>query len=499
MQSIHWTRRNFLKTLGTNAAVAGLLPMAYGAKPKASKRLPNIVIIYTDDQGYADVGCYGAKGFSTPNLDKMAGDGVRFTDFHVAQPVCSASRAALLTGCYSNRVGILGALGPKSRHGINENEMTLAEVVKQKDYRTAIFGKWHLGHHPRFLPMRHGFDEFFGYPYSHDMWPFHPENPKAWTDLPLMEGDQILEFNRDPSQLTTLYTERAVKFIEKNKDNPFFLYVPHNMPHVPLAVSDKYKGKTERGLYGDVISEIDWSVGQILSTLDKLGLGDNTLAVYASDNGPWLRYGDHGGSAKPLREGKGTTWDGGHRVPCIMRWKGKIPAGTVCKEPAMTIDILPTVAKLIDAKLPEHKIDGLDIWPLMAGQKGAKSPHEALYFYNGRQLQALRSGKWKLHFPHAYRTLDGKPGGTDGIPVRDTRKRTELALYDIVKDIGETTDVSAGHPEVVERLKKLGEVARADLGHGKKIQGSGVRRPGVVPKEKFDEFYQNVWPKKKPQ
>ncbi len=446
----------------------------------AADRPPNVVIVFTDDQGYADVGVFGARGFTTPNLDRMAAEGVRFTDFYVAQAVCSASRAGLLTGCYPNRVGILGALNPRAKIGISDREMTLAQLVKQRDYATAIFGKWHLGHHPQFLPARHGFDEYFGLPYSNDMWPRHPTN-KDFPPLPLIEQDKVVATMPDQTQLTTWYTERAVRFIDKNRDRPFFLYVAHNMPHVPLHVSDKFKGKSEQGLYGDVIMEIDWSVGQILGALKRNGIDEQTLVLFTSDNGPWLSYGNHAGSAGVLREGKGTSWDGGQREPFIARWPGKIPAGSVCREPAMTIDILPTLAKLIDAPLPRNKIDGLDIWPLLSGQPGAKSPHEAYYFYWGRELQGIRSGRWKLHFPHEYRTLGGKPGGRDGKPAPYQNARTGLVLYDLDTDPGETVNVAGDHPDVVKRLEALAEQARDDLGDSAmKRKGKGVREPGSL-------------------
>lgn len=448
------TRRKFLKTLGLGLTAAAIPGLSCGKK---SSRLPNIVIIFIDDQGYADVGVFGAKGTKTPNIDRMAAEGVLFTDFYAAQAVCSASRAALLTGCYPNRIGIQGALNHRADYGINDNEMTIAELVKQKGYATGIFGKWHLGHHPQFLPTRHGFDEYFGLPYSNDMWPFHPENPGGYPDLPLFDQEEIVEYNPDMNQLTTRYTERAVRFIEKNKDRPFFLYVPHTMAHVPLGVSDKFKGKSEQGMYGDVTMEIDWSVGQILETIKKNGLDENTLVIYTSDNGPWISYGDHAGSAGPLREAKGTTWEGGQREPTVMRWPGKIPAGTVCHEPAMTIDLFPTIAGLIGAKLPDHKIDGLDIWPLIVGEKGAKSPHDALYFYWGNDLQAIRSGDWKLHFPHKYRTLNGRPGGHGGIPVKYEIAETDTALYNLRQDIGEKNNVAAEHPDIVKRLTAMAE------------------------------------------
>jgi arylsulfatase A len=440
---------------------------------------PNFVLVYADDLGYGDLGCYGAKKIRTPNLDRMAREGVRFTDFYVAQAVCSASRAALLTGCYPNRVGILGALGPMARHGISDKEQTIAEVLKPKGYATAIFGKWHLGHHPPFLPTRHGFDVYFGLPYSNDMLP-RPSNPK-YPALPLIDGDKTIATNPDQDQLTTQYTEHAVRFIADNKDRPFFLYVPHTMPHVPLHVSDKFRGKSEQGLYGDVIEEVDWSVGQILAALKEHGVAERTLVIFASDNGPWLSYGNHGGSAGPLREGKATSWEGGVREPCLMRWPGRIPAGHVCHEPAMTIDILPTLAQLAGAALPKLPIDGKDIWPLIAAKPGARSPQEAYYFYWDRELQAVRSGPWKLHFPHAYRTLGDRPGGRDGKPAEYKQARTGLALFDLEKDPGETTDLADRHPDVVERLKKLADKAREDLGDSAtKQQGKGVRPAGQL-------------------
>jgi arylsulfatase A-like enzyme len=450
---------------------------------RAADRPPNVVIVYIDDMGYADPGPFGATAYKTPNLDRLAAEGRKFTDFYVAQAVCSASRAALLTGCYPNRVGIQGALGPKSTHGIHADETLISEICKQKNYATAIFGKWHLGHLPEFLPTRHGFDEYFGLPYSNDMWPFHPESPKAWAPLPLIEGDKavIPEVTpREQEQLTTWYTERAVRFIEQNNSRPFFLYVPHAMVHVPLFVSDKFKGKSGAGLFGDVMMEVDWSVGQILDALKRAGVDDNTLLVFTSDNGPWLSYGDHAGSAKPLREGKGSAWDGGVRVSCLMRWPGKIPAGSICKQPAMTIDLLPTIAKLIGAKLPDRKIDGLDISALLTDDH-APSPHDALYFYWGQGLDALRSGKWSLHFPHEYRTLAGRPGGTGGIPAKYQSARTELALFDLEADIGQTTNLASQHPEVVGRLTALADRMRADLGDAHmKIKPTGARDPGRV-------------------
>jgi len=452
---------------------------------------PNFVIIFTDDQGYGDVGCFGAEGYKTPNLDQMAAEGRKFTNFYVSQAVCSASRVALLTGCYNVRVGIGGALNHRSTIGINAEEMTLGELVKQKGYATAAYGKWHLGYQQKFLPMQHGFDDYFGLPYSNDMWPYHPayinmsdedKKKKGFPDLPLISGNKVVNAAvtpEDQTHLTTWYTEHAVKFIEDHKDEPFLVYLAHSMPHVPLYVSDKFKGDSEQGTYGDVIQEIDWSVGQVLDTLKKNGLDENTLVIFTSDNGPWLSYGNHAGSAGPFREGKGTTWEGGVREPCIMRWPGRIPAGTVCDELAATIDIFPTIADLADVPLPDRKIDGLDIRPLMF-EEDAKTPHDAYYFYWGRELQAIRSGNWKLHFPHGYRSLTGEPG-MDGVPNGYTQGRTGLALYNLKNDPGESTDVKDQHPDIVKKLQKLAEEARKELGDSAtKQQGAGVREPGRI-------------------
>jgi len=465
--------------------VFALLPtLALSALAQAKQRPPNVVIIFTDDQGYADVGVFGAKGYTTPNLDRMAREGRRFTDFHVAQAVCSASRAALLTGCYANRIGMHGALGPGSKTGIAGGELTIAEMLKAQGYATAIFGKWHLGDRPQFLPTKHGFDEYFGIPYSGDMWPFHPAaKPGAYPPLPLFEGDQPIKVGltpEDQEQLTTQYAEHAVSFIARNKERPFFLYVTPNQPHVPLFVSAKFKGKSGAGLYGDAIMEIDWAVGEILGALKKNGVDENTLVIFSTDNGPWLSYGNHAGSVGPLREGKGTAFDGGQRVPFIARWPGKIPADSVCPEPAMTIDLLPTLAKLTGGKLPEHKIDGLDIWPLLAGDSSAKNPHEAYYFYYGvNELQAVRSGDWKLFFPHKARSMQGQEPGKDGIPGKYKALPVGLELYNLSDDLGETRNVAAENPEVVQRLQVLAEKARENLGDSlTKRVGTGTREPG---------------------
>lgn len=456
---------------------------------EAADRPPNVVIIFADDLGYADIGSFGAKGYATPNLDRLAREGRRFTNFHVAQAVCSASRAALLTGCYPNRIGIHGALGPKANHGIADEEVTIAELLKSKGYATGMAGKWHLGHHPRFLPIHHGFDEYLGLPYSNDMWPRHPETkPGSYPPLPMIEGDSILDPEvtaEDQTQLTTRYTERVVDFIGRNKDRPFFFYLAHSMPHVPLFVSDKFRGKSERGLFGDVIMEIDWSVGEVMKALEQHGLERDTLVLFTSDNGPWLSYGDHAGSAGHLREGKGTSWEGGVRVPCVMRWPGKIPAGTTSDAMLMTIDVLPTLAALVGAELPAHKLDGLDVWPLIVGAPDARNPHDAYWiYYNQGDLQAVVSGdgRWKLQLPHTYRTLAGRPGGRDGVPTKyEQRKLTQPELYDLASDPGETRDVLADHPEEARRLLASADQARRELGdNSRNLKGDGVRPAGQL-------------------
>jgi len=455
-----------------------------------AESVPNIVIIFMDDMGYADIGPFGGHKMLTPNLNRMADEGRRFTDFYVSQAVCSASRTSLLTGCYNVRVGMQGALGPASKEGIHADEVTLGELCQQQDYATACFGKWHLGSHPQFLPLQNGFDEYFGLPYSNDMWPFHPEvmhlpmeeRLKRWPHLPLIDGNAIVNEQMTPNDqklLTSQYTEHAVSFIDRHAERPFFLYLAHSMVHVPLFVSDKFEGKSGKGLFSDVIMEVDWSVGQVLEALKRNKVDQNTLVIFTSDNGPWLSYGDHAGSADPLREGKGTMFDGGCRVPFLARWPGKIPANSSCSEPAMTIDILPTVAQLIKAELPKHLIDGKDIWPLLAGEEGAQSPQEAYYFYWGHNLHAVRSGQWKLHLPHDYRTLSGRPGGTGGIPTKYDAGRIELSLFDLKSDPGESMNVADQQHEVVARLQALAKSIQAELGEGQQ-RGTGQRAVGRI-------------------
>lgn len=445
---------------------------------------PNVVIIFTDDQGYQDVGVFGANDIATPHLDQMAQEGIMLTSFYAAQAVCSASRAALLTGSYPNRLGIHGAYMPNSKRGLNPAEVTLAEMLKDLDYSTAIYGKWHLGDHPDFMPLNQGFDEFFGIPYSNDMWPFHPQQGPIFDfgPLPLYENQNIIDTLTDQSSLTTEITQRSVEFISKHKENPFFLYIAHPQPHVPLFVSDKFRGKSERGLYGDVIMEIDWSVGQVLAALKDNDLDDNTIVIFTSDNGPWLSYGNHAGSAYPLREGKGTALEGGQREPCIIRYPGRLTPGRVIDVPMMAIDILPTLAELTGAQLPDKTIDGKSAWDLWTGASN-QSPQEAYYFYyHVNELHGIRYGKWKLYFPHKYRTLNERQGGKDGLPA-DYEYLTfdKIALYDLSEDISETKDVAAQHPEVVAKIKLLADKIRAELGDRLTDQvGTGTRPVGTV-------------------
>jgi len=455
-----------------------------------SQERTNFVLIFIDDQGYNDIGCFGAQGFETPNIDRIAAEGIKFTSFYVSQAVCSASRASLLTGCYANRVSILGALFPASKYALSHDEQTIAELLKDKGYATGIFGKWHLGHKVPHLPLQHGFDEYLGLPYSNDMWPVdydgtlhEPDHWKArrYPPLPLIDGNEVVETIdtlQDQDTLTTRYTERAVSFIERHRDEPFFLYVPHTMGHVPLGVSEKFRGSSEQGLYGDVMQEIDWSVGQILDTLDRLDLTDRTLVIYTSDNGPWLNYGNHAGSAFPLREGKGTMWEGGCRVPCVMRWPGHIPAGIETDKMASTIDILPTLVEIAGAAMPERPIDGVSILPLLLGEPDA-NPRDEFWFYYGRQLQAVRKGKWKLHLPHEYRSYRGVRPGTNGWPGPYEKGRTGYELYDMDDDPKELRNVADRHPDVVDQLKQMAERVRAELGDVG-VEGAGIRPAAKV-------------------
>ncbi|MBW8332289.1 MAG: sulfatase [Prolixibacteraceae bacterium] len=484
-----------MNTLFKQSLLAGLVtfPLAAICNEAPKTKNPNIILIFCDDLGYGDLSCYGASQYKTPNLDRMASQGVRFTSFVSAQAVCSASRAGILTGCYPNRVGISGALFPDSKIGLNPSEETIAEVLKKRNYKTAAIGKWHLGHLREFLPLQQGFDEYLGIPYSNDMWPvnydgtpFSAEKRDRKFDfppLPLIDGNEkVAEFNslNDQAEITTIYTERAVRFISDNRKNQFFLYLAHSMPHVPLAVSEKFKGKSEQGMYGDVIMEIDWSVGEIMKALEKNGLDKNTLVIFTSDNGPWLNFGNHAGSNGGLREGKGASFEGGQREPCIMKWPGHIQEGTICNKLASTIDILPTLAAITEAPLPEKRIDGVNILPLLLGDENANPRESFLYYYRKNSLEAVRKGNWKLVFAHPGRTYIGFKPGADGFPgATNENFAHEEGLYDLRRDAGERFDVKEFYPEVVADLKKLADEARQDLGdYIQKIEGKNRREPG---------------------
>lgn len=446
-----------------------------------AQKQPNIIVILMDDMGYGDIGTQGAIGYETPNLDKMGNEGMRFTRFYSVQAVSGASRAGLLTGCYPNRIGFSGAPGPDAVTGINENESTMAEVLKQKGYACAAYGKWHLGHHTKFLPTHNGFDEYYGIPYSNDMWPHHPTG--TYPDLPLYEGDKVIAYNPDQSQFTTNFTERAIQFIDKNKKRPFFIYLAHPMPHVPLFVSDKFKGKSKQGLYGDVMMEIDWSVGQILQKLRKEGLDENTLVVVTSDNGPWINYGNHAGSTGGLREGKGTSFEGGQRVPCLMQWKGTIPAGSVCNKLAVNIDRLPTFAHISGAAMPSHKTDGVNLFSLLQGDTKSTPRTSFLYYYRRNSLEAVSDGEFKLIFPHPTRTYEGFAPGNDGMPGRvdENKMLEEKILIDLRRDPGERYNVLSQYPEAAGRLEQMANEAREDLGDDlQKKEGKNRRAIGTL-------------------
>jgi arylsulfatase A len=439
-----YTRRSFLKVLG-----AGMVSLAVPSYVRSNQQnqqtsgKPNFVIIFTDDQGYQDVGCFGSPTIKTPNLDRMAAEGMRFTDFYSAASICSPSRAALLTGCYPPRVGITKVLFPNDNIGLNPKEITIADVLKERGYATACIGKWHLGHLPEFLPTSNGFDYYFGIPYSNDMDGVRGKNKsldRAWRqkdyspwNVPLMRGKYIIERPAEQTSLIERYTDEAVKFIQTNKDRPFFLYLPHTMPHIPLFVSDKFYVEDVKKAYKATIEQIDFSVGRIFGALKEAGVDKNTLVVFTSDNGPWLSMKHHGGCALPLRDGKFSTYEGGMREPCIMRWPAKIPVGKVCNVVCGTIDLLPTFAKLAGTEVPADRvIDGRDIWPLMEGKPDVDSPHGAYFYYNGNSLEAVRSGKWKLR-----------------------RAESNIELYDLEADIGEKTNLADKHPEIVISLSDI--------------------------------------------
>lgn len=432
--------------------------------------VPNYVLIFCDDLGYGDLGCYGSKKNRTPRIDQLAKEGMRFTSFYSSSPVCTPSRASLMTGCYPRRVGMHEdftghwVLIPRSRRGLHADEQTLPEVLKVKGYATACIGKWHLGDQPPHLPIAHGFDEYYGIPYSNDMASRRRGDPP----LPLVKQTKVIEAPANQATLTQRYTREAVRFIERNKSKPFFLYVPHTFPHLPLFASKNFHGKSANGRYGDSVEEIDWSTGQIMDALKKFNLDKNTLVIFTSDNGS---NGRNGGSNAPLSGAKGGTMEGGMRVPMIARWPGRMPAGGICNELSSTMDFLPTFVGLSGGKLSGKKIDGHDIMPLLAGAKGATSPYEAFYFYRRRQLQAVRWGDWKWHLPlkntfPAWTTPNNKGRGRPG------------KLVNLETDLAEKIDVAEGNPKVMAKMREL--VAHAEATLGNELRQGKEQRPAMT-------------------
>ena len=433
-----------------------ILPLLFASLLGAETKKPNFVIIFIDDMGYGDVGFNGATGPKTPNLDHMAEEGMIFSDFYVGCAVCSGSRTALLTGAHYQRLSMNAVLFPQSSQGLHPEEQTIADMLKGSGYKTACVGKWHLGHLPPCLPTYQGFESYYGVPYSNDMW-IDPAN-KLSKDLvvregltrkevqaghkkrnwvPLMRGEEVIEYPANQKTLTKRYTEESIRFMTKNKDNPFFLYLPHTMVHKPLAVSKTFEGRTDQ-LIWDAIEEVDWSVGEVLKTIKSLGIEQNTLVVFTSDNGAAV------GSSLPLRAKKGSVYDGGIREPTVMWWPGKIPAGKTCREVTASVDLLPTLAKLSGGKLSGRKIDGKNIWPLMSGKPSAKSPHENYVLMHGPGT--VRSGKWKF-----YPWPEGKGGKRHDKAKNPSSEPVQL--YDTLADIGETKNLAAKHPDIVKRMQ----------------------------------------------
>lgn len=426
---------------------------------------PNFVVIFLDDSGWADFRPFGRPPYATPNVEKLAKEGCAFHNFYVPQAICSASRSALLTGCYPGRTKMFGAHGPGAR-GVDPGFATVGQVLQKAGYKTAVFGKWHIGDQPETRPPARGFDESCGLMYSNDMWEFHPERPEAFPQpLQFWENGQVKiprMTKEDQPMLTRTYTEHAEDFIARNAQNPFFLYVPHSMPHVPLFRSKEFAGKSKHGVHGDVILELDDSVGRITQALEKAGVADHTLVVFTSDNGPWTSYGNHSGKT-PYRESKGTGFDGGIRSACIMRYPGKIKAGSVSRKALCTIDLLPTFATLAGAKLPDNPIDGKDVWPLITDAPGAANPHAYYAFSTNAVFDGVISGdgKWKLHLPHKYRQL--VKAGNDG--AAGTYRQTEigLSLYNLETDPYEKTDVLEKNPEMAAKMRGYAEEHRKEF------------------------------------
>jgi arylsulfatase A-like enzyme len=437
---------------------------------------PNVILILMDDMGYGDLECYGGFPYHTPSINSLAAGGMRFTNFYAAQGVCSASRSSFLTGCYPNRIGINGALSPYAQIALNPSEQTIASLLKAKGYKTGMIGKWHLGQKAPYLPLSYGFDEYFGLPYSHDYWPVDYDGKPAdtstqrgkWPQLHLIEGNnpgRAITNLDDAATLTTMYTERAVGFINKNKSHPFFLYLAHSMPHVPLAVSGKYKNKSGTGLYGDVMEEVDWSVSEIMKALKANGLTKNTIVIFTSDNGPWLTFGNHAGNSGGFREGKGTAWEGGVRVPFIVSWPEQVKGGAICNNMVASMDILPTLMDICGANQPQKKIDGVNFLPLLKEVPNSNPRDEFVYYYDRCSLKGIRKGQWVLTFPCVSQTYKRASAiGNDGWPGKYASDSVRSALYDLRTDPGETLDVKEKYPEIVQQLSQVADRYREEIG-----------------------------------
>jgi arylsulfatase A len=444
---------------------------------------PNIVILLADDLGYSDVGCFGAEGFSTPNLDRMADEGIRLNNFYV-HPICTPTRAALLSGCYPQRVGLELVSTPRRKTGIHPDEELLPELLNQAGYATGIFGKWHLGHHPDFWPLNNGFDEWQGTPGSNDHRNIVPDELSdvsgVQEGLVFIENDTIVEVVEDQSYLTQRSTAGAVDFIQRHQNEPFFLYVPYNMPHTPLAVGENFLGTSKRGLYGDVVSELDWSVGEILSSIQECGLDDDTLVIFTSDNGPWLIFGDHGGSATPFRGGKKQTLEGGVRVPFIARWPGRITAGATSDSLIAVMDLLPTIVGLCDAPIPTRKIDGIDFKSILLGEMESNEVRKSYLYYYRDRLQAVRCGDWKLQLAASDEQAPNPAAiGQGGVRGEVMSIERPLALFNLKEDSAELNDLSLEYPEQVVRLQEIAEQARLELGDSVTgVEGREIRKVG---------------------
>jgi arylsulfatase A-like enzyme len=476
--------RPFIQTLIAATCLLALAAESVATAP--GDRKPNVIVILADDLGYGDLSCYGADDIATPNIDGMATEGAKFNSFYVS-PVCSPTRAALMTGSHSTRVGIGGVMFPRNNHGLNPDEITLPELLKDQGYATAIIGKWHLGNQDMFQPLKHGFDYWYGTPASNNQ--FYYPNTKTYAldckyregyscdgilkretaACPLIEDNIVIEVPADQTQFTQRYTRETIRFITRNKDKPFFVYLAHNMPHIPLHASEKFVGSSKRGIYGDTIQELDWSTGEILRSLKELGLDNNTLVIFTSDNGPNT---GKGGSAGPLKGGKGSTLEGGVRVPFVARWPETIPAGTESDEPITGMDLLPTLTRIAVGVVPDDRvIDGKDIWPLLTRKSDAKSPHKAVYYLRGRGVQAIRVGDWK------YRVATEKPAKekkSKRQPAGDSKsKNVDVeTLYNLRDDIGEQTNLIDVHPEIAQRLKRQLSTFETDL--RKNLRPAGV-------------------------